>query len=160
MDSLHPSAQKVQEALRAQGLECIVREFPEGTRTSEDAAKAAGCALGQIAKSLIFRGKSSNRPVMVIASGVNRVDERAVGRLLGEKIGRADPDFVRKNTGFAIGGVPAVAHLVPPVAFIDEDLLQYDQVWSAAGTPNAVFPLSPDQLVHLTGGQVASLKKA
>ncbi len=115
--------------------------------------------MAQIAKSLIFRARESGRPVLVMASGANRVDERAVGRLLGEKLARADADFVRAATGFAIGGVPPVGHCETPVAFIDADLMTLTEIWAAAGTPNAVFRLTPAELVSLTGGTVAELKK-
>ena len=109
-------------------------------------------------KSLIFRAERSDRAVLVLASGSNRVDEAAVAALLGEPIARADPEFVRTRTGFAIGGVSPVGHLEPLPTFIDEDLLQYDTLWAAAGTPNAVFKLTPDDLVRLTGGRVARVK--
>ncbi|MEK6221635.1 MAG: YbaK/EbsC family protein [Chloroflexota bacterium] len=158
-DQLHPSAKKVQEAVEAKGFNFKIFEFSETTRTSEDAAKAAGCELGQIAKSLVFRGKKSNQPVMVIASGVNRVDEKAIKAVLGEKIGRADADYVREHTGFAIGGVPAVAHVKPIRIFIDEDLMKWDEIWSAAGTPHAIYPLTPAQLVEMTNAEVIRTKK-
>ncbi len=154
------SARRVQQAIEAAGFDFQVREFPASTRTSEEAAAAIGCDVAQIAKSLIFRAKESNRPVLVMASGANRVDEKAVGRLLGEKLARADADFVRAATGFAIGGVPPVGHRETPVAFIDADLMELGEIWAAAGTPNAVFRLTPLELVSLTGGQVAELKKA
>jgi prolyl-tRNA editing enzyme YbaK/EbsC (Cys-tRNA(Pro) deacylase) len=115
--------------------------------------------VAQIAKSLIFRARDSGRAVLVMASGANRVDEKAVGRLLGEKLARADADFVRTKTGFAIGGVPPVGHREAPVAFIDADLMDMPEIWAAAGTPNAVFRLTPVALVALTGGQVAAIKK-
>lgn len=157
---LKDSARRVQEALAAAGFDFQVREFPASTRTSAEAAAAIGCAVAQIAKSLIFRARDSGRPVLVIASGVNRVDEKAVGRLLGEKLERADAEFVRARTGFAIGGVPPVGHREPPAVFIDADLLALGEVWAAAGTPNAVFRLAPQDLVTLTGGEVAALAKA
>lgn len=158
-DTLKASAQKVQRALAEKGFALQVREFPEGTRTAAQAAEAVGCAVGQIAKSLIFRAKSSERPLLAIASGANRVDERALSRLLGEKIARADAAFVRAKTGFAIGGVPPVGHLEKPVTFIDRDLMAYEVVWAAAGTPHAVFALKPADLVALTEGEVADIKK-
>ncbi len=157
---LKDSARQVKRALETAGFDFQVREFPASTRTSEDAAAAIGCAVAQIAKSLIFRAKETDRPVLVMASGANRVDEKAVGRLLGEKLGRADVDFVRRTTGFAIGGVPPVGYREAPVTFIDADLMDLAEVWAAAGTPNAVFRLMPQDLVALTGGQVAALKKA
>lgn len=158
-DTLKSSAQKVQRVLAEKGFTLEVREFPEGTRTAAQAAEAVGCAVGQIAKSLIFRAKVSDRPLLAIASGANRVDERALSRLLGEKIARADADFVRAKTGFAIGGVPPVGHLEKPVTFIDRDLMAYEVIWAAAGTPHAVFALKPADLVALTEGEVADIKK-
>lgn len=150
---------RVQDALKASGGSFEVREFPESTRTAAEAAEAIGCEVAQIAKSLIFRAKESDRPVLVIASGVNRVDEKKVTALLGEKILRADPGFVRDKTGFAIGGVPPLAHRESPITFIDRDLLDYDSIWAAAGTPNTVFLLRPGELVTLTGGTLAEIKK-
>ncbi len=158
-DTLKASAQKVQRAMAEKGFALQVREFPEGTRTAAQAAEAVGCAVGQIAKSLIFRAKDSERPLLAIASGANRVDERALSRLLGEKIARADAAFVRAKTGFAIGGVPPVGHLEKPVTFIDRDLMAYEVIWAAAGTPHAVFALKPADLVALTEGEVADIKK-
>jgi len=156
---LKGSAQRVQAALDAHGLAAEVREFPASTRTSAAAAAAIGCAVGQIAKSLVFRARESDRAVMVIASGTNRVDEKAVAARLGEPIGRADADFVRERTGYAIGGVPPLGHIAPLPTFIDRDLLGYDEIWAAAGTPNAVFRLRPADLVALTGGEVADIRQ-
>jgi prolyl-tRNA editing enzyme YbaK/EbsC (Cys-tRNA(Pro) deacylase) len=157
---LKSSAQKVQDALDVLGFQNItVVELPTSTRSAAEAAQAIGCQVGQIAKSLVFKTKTSQRPVLVIASGVNRVDVRQVGELIGEKITKADADFVRQQTGFAIGGVPPVGHGRPLDIFIDADLLTYDQIWAAAGTPQAVFQLTPDDLVAMTGGQVAELKQ-
>ena len=156
---LRDSAKRVQAALAALGYPFEIVEFPESTRTSAEAAAVAGCDLAQIAKSLVFRAKQTDRPVLVIASGVNRVDEKKVAALIGEKIGRADADFVREKTGFAIGGVPPVGHKVPPVTLIDRDLMAHDEVWSAAGTPHAIFPLSPQDLASMTGAQIADVRK-
>jgi prolyl-tRNA editing enzyme YbaK/EbsC (Cys-tRNA(Pro) deacylase) len=156
---LKESARRVQQALAAAGFDFQVREFPASTRTSEEAAAAIGCSVAQIAKSLIFRARESGRPVLVMASGANRVDEQAVGRLLGEKLERADADFVRLKTGFAIGGVAPIGHSERPACFIDADLMVLAEIWAAAGTPNAVFRLTPVALVTLTGGQVAEIKK-
>jgi prolyl-tRNA editing enzyme YbaK/EbsC (Cys-tRNA(Pro) deacylase) len=156
---LKASAKRVQEALAAAGFGFEVVQFPESTRTAEEAAAAVGCQVGQIAKSLVFRAADSGRPVLVIASGANRVDEKKVAALLGEPIARADAGFVRARTGFAIGGVPPVAHLEPPLTLIDADLLAHDQIWAAAGTPNAVFRLAPGDLARLTGGRVAAVKR-
>jgi prolyl-tRNA editing enzyme YbaK/EbsC (Cys-tRNA(Pro) deacylase) len=154
-----PSARRVQAVLDGFGLGLRVVEFEQPTRTSAEAANAIGCTVAQIAKSLIFRTVPGGRPVLVVASGTNRVNEKAVpGRfvdaLAGERIGRADADFVRTSTGFAIGGVAPVGHAVAPVVLIDADLLQYDEIWAAAGTPNAVFRLTPSQLVEMTKGTV------
>jgi prolyl-tRNA editing enzyme YbaK/EbsC (Cys-tRNA(Pro) deacylase) len=149
-----PSALKVQAVL---GAKYEVLEFDAGTRTAADAAAAVGCTVAEIAKSLLIRAKESGQPVLVVASGVNRVDEKKVAALIGEKISRADADFVREKTGFAIGGVPPIGHATPPIMLIDEDLLPFETIWAAAGTPNAVFRLRPAELVELTGGQVAEV---
>ena len=159
MISLSSSAQKVQQALTRLGLSLEVVELPSSTRSAVEAAASIGCTVGQIAKSLIFRTSQSDRPVLVIASGSNRVDERKVAALLGENITQADADFVRLHTGFAIGGVPPVGHTEALLTFIDEDLLAFDEIWAAAGTPHAVFRLTGDDLVRATGGQVADVKK-
>jgi prolyl-tRNA editing enzyme YbaK/EbsC (Cys-tRNA(Pro) deacylase)/protein tyrosine phosphatase (PTP) superfamily phosphohydrolase (DUF442 family) len=156
--ALSASAQRVQAALTAAGFTLAVVELPQSTRTSAEAAAAVGCAVGQIAKSIIFRAALSDRPVLVLASGPNRVDEAAVSALLGEPLAKADAAFVRARTGFVIGGVPPVGHAEALPTFIDEDLLAYDEIWAAAGTPNAVFQLTPQQLVSLTGGAVARIK--
>jgi prolyl-tRNA editing enzyme YbaK/EbsC (Cys-tRNA(Pro) deacylase) len=149
-----PSALRVQDAL-GDGFEVL--EFEESTRTAADAAAAIGCEVAQIAKSMIFRAADSDRPVLVIASGSVRVDPDKVAALLDEEVKRASPEFVRDNTGFAIGGVAPVAHRVEPVVLIDESLFDLDCLWAAAGTPNAVFRLLPDDLLRLTGGVVADI---
>ncbi len=131
-------------------------EFEASTRTSKDAAAALGCSVAEIAKSLIFKA-ADGRPVLVIASGVNRVDEARLRDLLGQAIGRADAEFVRNATGFAIGGVPPVGHALKPIVVIDRDLLQFAEIWAAAGTPNAVFRLTPEDLARLTGGRIADI---
>ena len=154
---LPPSAERVRDALAARGLVAEIRLFDAGTRTAADAAAAIGCSVAQIAKSLVFRASPSDRAILVMASGVNRVDEAALAALLGESIAKADAAFVRERTGFAIGGVAPVGHREQPVIFIDQTLLSYPEIWAAAGTPNAVFRLTPAQLVELTGGRVASL---
>jgi prolyl-tRNA editing enzyme YbaK/EbsC (Cys-tRNA(Pro) deacylase) len=151
------SAKRVAAELRRRGFELDVVELPKSTRTAVEAAAAVGCDVGAIAKSLVFR-TTGGQPVLVIASGVNRVDEARVGELVGEQISRADPDFVRATTGFAIGGIPPVGHTVEPIVLIDEDLLQRETIWAAAGTPRAVFQLTPAQLVELTAGTVTALK--
>ena len=152
-----PSALRVQAAL---GDEFKVLEFEESTRTAAEAAAAIGCTVAQIAKSMIFRAAESNRPVLVITSGSVRVDANKVAGQLGESVKRASPDFVRDNTGYAIGGVPPVAHRVKPTVLIDETLFDLDCLWAAAGTPNAVFRLLPDDLSRLTAGIVADIAEA
>jgi prolyl-tRNA editing enzyme YbaK/EbsC (Cys-tRNA(Pro) deacylase) len=156
--NLSASAQKVQDALAARGLALTVVELPQSTRTAAEAALAVGCSVGQIVKSIIFRAAQTNRPVLVVTSGANRVSEKAVAALLGEPLARADPEFVRTRTGFVIGGVPPIGHIEAPVIFIDEDLLAYAEIWAAAGTPNAVFRLTPSDLLALTAGTVATVK--
>ena len=152
-----PSALRVQAAL---GDAFEVLEFEESTRTAADAAAAIGCTVDQIAKSMIFRAAESDRPVLVITSGSVRVDTNKVARLLGESVKRASPEFVRDNTGYAIGGVPPVAHRVEPIVLIDETLFSLDCIWAAAGTPNAVFRLLPNDLSSLTAGVVADIAEA
>ncbi|HRJ69471.1 MAG TPA: YbaK/EbsC family protein [Beijerinckiaceae bacterium] len=147
------SARKVQAIL---GPRFTVLEFEASTRTAAEAAAAIGCTQEQIAKSLLFRS-DSGRPVLVIASGAVRVSERKVAALLGEEIGRADAAFVRAMTGFAIGGVPPVGHAVTPWVAIDDTLARLDTIWAAAGTPNAVFALTPADLAALTGGSFADV---
>ncbi len=157
-DSLSPSAQKVQDALNQLGLSLQVIELPASTRTAQEAAQAIGVEVGQIVKSLIFKAKRSGRPILVIASGTNRVNEKTIEALIQEPLGKADADFVRQRTGFVIGGVPPLGHSEPLEAFVDEDLLKYDEVWAAAGTPHAVFRLNPADLERMTGGRLMSIK--
>ena len=155
---LQPSAQKVQEALDAHNLSCEVVQMTNTTRSASDAARAVGCQVGQIVKSLVFEGQQSHQPILVAASGVNRVNERAIEQSVSEPIKMAKPDYVRQMTGFAIGGVPPVGHDHPLKIFIDEDLLQYDEIWAAAGTPHAVFKLTPADLKMITNGKIISVK--
>jgi prolyl-tRNA editing enzyme YbaK/EbsC (Cys-tRNA(Pro) deacylase) len=157
-EKLSSSAQKVQAALEAHGVACQVIEMKETTRSAKEAADAVGSQVGQIAKSLIFVGKQSNQPILVIASGPNRVNEKAISRLVGEPLKMAKADFVRDHTGFAIGGVPPTGHLNPLRTFIDKDLLKFDDIWAAAGTPNAVFNLTPAELQKITHGEIISVK--
>lgn len=152
-----PSIARVRAALVAAGHADAIRRFPEGTRTSEDAARAVGCAVGAIAKSLIFKAAGSERPVLAVASGAHRVDPARLAAAAGAKVGRADPDWVRAVTGFAIGGVAPVGHLTPPLVLVDDALWQYPQVWAAAGAPDAVFPTTPDALLAITGGTRVTL---
>ncbi len=157
-DSLSASAQKVQDALAALGCtDCRVVELPNSTRTAAEAAAAIGCTVAQIAKSLVFKGAQSGAAILVIASGTNRVNTKALAALLGEALDKPDADFVRAQTGFVIGGVPPVGHSQPIRTFIDQDLRQYEEIWAAAGTPRAVFRLTPAELERMTGGEVISV---
>jgi prolyl-tRNA editing enzyme YbaK/EbsC (Cys-tRNA(Pro) deacylase) len=155
---LSPSAQKVQDALNALGYSFTVIESELHTRTAQEAADAVGCTLGQITKSLIFKGQATGKPILVLTSGINRVDEARISAYADESISRADPDFVRAVTGFAIGGVPPVPHIQQMETYLDEDLMQYETIWAAAGTPNSVFELTPAALKAMTGGRVARVK--
>jgi len=156
-DDLPDSARRVQQALRMAGISAQVLHLPQSTRTASEAAAAIGCRVEQIAKSLVFRRVDSNRPVLIIASGPNRVDERLVASYLSTGLAKADADFVRSTTGFAIGGVPPLGHDAPIETLIDQDLLQFETIWAAAGTPHAVFSIDPHQLARATGGRVLAI---
>jgi Cys-tRNA(Pro) deacylase len=158
MQSLSPSAQKIQDLLNSLGYIYTVIEHTESTRTAQEAADRAGCELGQIVKSLIFRGKTSGKPILVLTSGANRVDEKRIAEYAGEPIGRAEADFVRTVTGYAIGGVPPIGHNEKMETYLDEDFLQYQTVWAAAGTPNAIFELKTGDLQRMTAGKLARVK--
>ena len=150
----HRKAKKVQEAL---GPDFTVLEFDQPTASAAQAATAIGCTVAQIAKSLVFTD-AEGVPVLVIVSGASRVDEGKVGQILGSPIHRADADFVKSATGFSIGGVPPVGHAKRPFVLLDRDLEGFTQIWAAAGTPNAVFKLTPNQLKQLTGGVYCDIK--
>lgn len=152
--ALPAAARHVQDELTRRGLDDRVMVMPDSTRTAAEAAAACGCTIEQIAKSIVFRAVVSDQPVLVITSGANRVDEKLLADALGESVGKADADFVRRRTGFAIGGVAPVGHAEPVRIFIDQALLDYDEIWAAAGTPRAVFRLTPDELRSLTDGTV------
>jgi Cys-tRNA(Pro) deacylase len=156
-EGLSGSARKVQEALQAGGFASEVVELADSTRTAKEAAQAVGCQIAQIVKSLIFRGKESGKPILVLASGSNRVNEKRLGELAGEKIEKADAQFVRQHTGYTVGGVPPLGHVEQIRTFIDQDLLGYEEIWAAAGTPFAVFRLSPADLEKMTGGEIVSI---
>jgi Cys-tRNA(Pro) deacylase len=156
-EGLSNSARKVQEALQAGGFASEVVELADSTRTAKEAAQAVGCQVGQIVKSLIFKGKESGKPMLVVASGSNRVNEKRLGELAGEKIEKADAQFVRQHTGYAVGGVPPIGHVEQIRTFIDQDLLGYEEIWAAAGTPFAVFRLSPADLQKMTSGKIVSI---
>jgi prolyl-tRNA editing enzyme YbaK/EbsC (Cys-tRNA(Pro) deacylase) len=155
---LSAAAQRIQDLLAARGLPHQVVEFEKTTRSAADAAAAIGCTVAQIAKSIVFKA-ASGAPVVVIASGPNRIDEAKVAAALGEAIGKADADFVRASTGFAIGGVPPLGHAQAPRTLIDRDLLALPTIWAAAGTPNAVFQLTPAELVGMTGGEPVDIAR-
>ncbi|MBI2785582.1 MAG: YbaK/EbsC family protein [Legionella longbeachae] len=157
--TLSKSAQSVQQALAEKGLVFEVIELSSSTRTANDAANSIGCDVAQIMKSLLFRTAKTNQPVLVLASGSNRVNEKMIEQRVGEKIIKADANFTREITGFAIGGVPPIGHKQTIThIFIDEDLLQHNILWAAAGTPNAVFSLSSKEIETLTHGQVIAIK--
>lgn len=158
MPTLSPSAKKIQDILNTLGYDYTVVEHAESTRTAQEAADRAGCQIGQIVKSLIFRGKASGKPILILASGPNRVNEKLIGEYAGESIGKADADFVRAVTGFVIGGVPPIGHAEKMETYLDEDFLQYPTIWAAAGTPNAIFELKTEDLQKMTGGKVVSIK--
>lgn len=152
----HPDALRIQSLL---GPRFTVLEFDAGTKTSADAAAAVGCTVAQIAKSIVLKTVKDQRPVLVIASGANRVDEKKVSALLGEKVKSADAEYVTRVTGFAPGGVAPVGHATAPVVFIDQDLKAFDSIWAAAGTANAVFQLDFTNLMMLTNGTAADIAK-
>ncbi|MBT8400248.1 MAG: YbaK/EbsC family protein [Rhodothermia bacterium] len=152
-----PSARRVQDALEAAGVDLTVTELPQSARTAHDAALAIGCSVAQIAKSIVFRGVDSEQPYLVVASGINRVDVARLSDLAGEPVAMGDPDFVRAATGYAIGGVSPVGHDRTISTWIDTDLLQYEEIWAAAGTPHAVFRLTPRVLVEITRGTVVNI---
>jgi prolyl-tRNA editing enzyme YbaK/EbsC (Cys-tRNA(Pro) deacylase) len=155
---LSASAQKVQAALAGKGLVGTVVEMPDTTRSSKDAAAAIGCKVEQIAKSLIFKTRHTHQPILMIASGPNRVNEKRLAELVGEPLDKADADFVREQTGFAIGGVPPLGHSQQVRTFVDRDLLEFKEIWAAAGTPHAVFSIAPTELVRITGGECIEVK--
>jgi prolyl-tRNA editing enzyme YbaK/EbsC (Cys-tRNA(Pro) deacylase) len=154
----HSGVQRVRKALEAQGYEPEVVELERTARSAAEAADALGVRVEQIVKSLVFRGTQTGRPVLVLAGGANRVDERRISDLFSEPVGMADAAYVREKTGFSIGGVPPVGHAERPTTFVDEDLLREEEVWAAAGHTHAVFGLEPAELVRITGGRVAGIK--
>ncbi|SDE76704.1 YbaK/EbsC family protein [Sporomusa acidovorans] len=155
---LGKSASKVQTALNQYGLDLKILTMQDSTRTCAEAAQTIGCQVGQIVKSMIFRGKTSGTPLLIIASGTNRINEKKMKEYLGEAVTRPDANYVQETTGFAIGGIPPLGHSTKLKCFIDSDLFQYDEVWAAAGTPFTVFRLTPDQLLTITQGQVIQVK--
>jgi prolyl-tRNA editing enzyme YbaK/EbsC (Cys-tRNA(Pro) deacylase) len=152
---LSKNSQKVQEYLNSFGLDINVLELHESTRTAQEAAIAAECEVGQIVKSLVFR--NGEEALMFLVSGINQLDVKKIKGLIGKEITKADADFVKQKTGYVIGGVPPVAFLSPIDTFIDEDLLKYEDVWAAAGTPHAIFQIKSNDLPRLTGGKVIAV---
>ena len=154
----HPTALRVAQLLREAGIGAEVVEFEQPTRTSAEAAAAIGCSVAEIAKSIVFRGASSGTAIVVVASGANRVSEAKVAARLGEALARADANFVRDATGYAIGGVAPLGHASAVRLLLDEDLQRYGKVWAAGGTPFSVFPIEPVQLRSLTGADWVDVK--
>lgn len=153
MTELATSAARVQAALTARGMALRVVELPASTRSAAEAALAIGCGVAQIVKSIVFRGTRTGEPVLVLASGSKRIDEARVAEAAGEAVTKADATYVRERTGFSIGGVPPVGHAGALRTLLDRSLLDHAELWAAAGTPHAVFRLTPDELVRLTGAQ-------
>jgi prolyl-tRNA editing enzyme YbaK/EbsC (Cys-tRNA(Pro) deacylase) len=154
----HATALRVAQLLRDAGVAGDIVEFEQPTRTSAEAAAAIGCTVAEIAKSIVFRGAASGEAVIVVASGANRVSEAKVAARVGEALARADADFVRESTGYAIGGVAPLGHAKPVKLLLDEDLLRFEKVWAAGGTPFSVFPLTPQELRAITGAEWADVK--
>lgn len=154
------SRARVEAALRALDMPSEIVEFATPTRSSAEAAAAIGCEVAQIAKSVVFRGRESDACIVVIASGADRIDEKKLAVELGEKVGRADADFVRQRTGFAIGGVSPVGHAGEVILLVDRALWALDPIWAAAGTPNAVFRLAADDLHRIPGIRVVDVRQA
>ena len=155
---MHPTAQRVYLALTEAGFTGTIIEHEESTRTAEEAAQAAHCDVGQIVKSLVFSLEPDATPILLMVSGANRVHEKHLGQLLGGKLVRPDANYVYESTGFAIGGIPPIGHSQPLATYLDEDLMQYETVWAAAGTPNAVFETTPSFLQTITKAQIVSVK--
>lgn len=156
-ETLKSSTRKVRDFLCARGLDIDIRQIPESTHTAADAARAVNCDIACIAKSLVFRNRDNGEPVLIIASGKNRVDLERAGQALGSRLERADADFVRDQTGYAIGGIPPTAHSRPMTTLLDSELRTRPIIWAAAGTPNSLFSLTPDMLVDITDGSWVDL---
>ncbi len=152
--SLSDKAARFQNVLREHGIDAAVREFPKATRTALQAAEAVDCEVDQIVKSLVFRSGDTGRPLLILTSGANRVNETALGSRISVTLAKADAAYVREATGYAIGGVPPFGHLNRIETYVDEELTRFDVVWAAAGTPNAIFPLAPKQLLAATRGKL------
>ncbi|MGC1879475.1 MAG: YbaK/EbsC family protein [Rhabdochlamydiaceae bacterium] len=158
-EDLKHSSQRIQDLLQNYNLDIKVIEFKELTRTSKEAASVIGCEVGQIAKTLIFKGKKSMKPFCVIASGKNRVDEKKIAQFIGEEIEKPDADFVKEHTHFVIGGIPPLGYPLEDKPLIDEDLMAYQEIWAAAGTPYAVFRITPQDLVKITEARIVKIRQ-
>ena len=156
---LKNGSKRIQDVLHDHNLGLKVIEFKELTRTSQEAASTIGCEVGQIAKTLIFKGKTTGKPICIIASGKNRVDEKKIEQLVGEEIEKPDAEYVLKHTSFVIGGVPPIGFKFDIKPLIDEDLMAYQEIWAAAGTPFSVFRLSPNDLLLITQGRIVNIRK-
>ncbi len=158
-NQLKNSSQCIQNILHTYQLNCKVIEFQELTRTSQEAATTIGCEVGQIAKTLIFKGKTTGKAICIIASGKNRVDEKKIVHYVGEEIEKPKAEYVLQQTGFVIGGVPPIGYPLDIKPLIDEDLMNYSDIWAAAGNPYSVFCLSPQNLLAITNGQVVNMRQ-
>lgn len=158
MAELKEASRRVADRAKVLGFDIQIVTHAQSTRTAEEAATACGCAVGQIVKSLVFRGAASGRPILLLVSGANRVDEAAVAREIGEALSRPDARYVRETTGYAIGGIPPFGHASEHQTFIDRDLLGHQVVWAAAGTPDTVFSVAPAMLAEKTGARVIAVK--
>jgi prolyl-tRNA editing enzyme YbaK/EbsC (Cys-tRNA(Pro) deacylase) len=154
---LTPSAKKIQEALSVMGVAFDIVELPDSTRTAVDAAKAIGCSVAQIAKSIVFRTAIGKKPLLVIAGGDHRINEKNLAEIIGEAVEKADADFVREKTGFSIGGVPPIGHAVPMPVIMDETLLNFPEIWAAAGNPHAIFKITGADLKKISNAEVKAV---
>lgn len=150
--------EKIERILKENKLEFELKEFSQSTKTSKEAAEAIGCDVAQIGKSIIFKGKVSGKPYLIIASGKNRVNEENFSKIIGETIEKGDANFVKEKTGYIIGGVPPFGHKENIETFIDEDLFKFEYIWCAGGTPNSVFKISPKDLLKITNGKIINIK--
>lgn len=154
MTKLSNANVRFKEGIKAHGLDITVELMSGSTRTAEEAANACGCAVGQIVKSLIFQGAETSAPYLLLVSGANRVNEKNVASSIGEKLKRPDADYVREVTGYAIGGIPPLAHKTPLKTYFDKDLLAFETVWAAAGTPSSIFQITPADLCKAADAKV------
>ncbi|HLQ96940.1 MAG TPA: YbaK/EbsC family protein [Pseudogracilibacillus sp.] len=156
-ETLKPSAQLFQEKLQARGFSNAIVELPESTRTAKEAAKAIECRVEEIAKSIVFKMESTGEPILVVASGTNRINEKTIEQEVNDTLGKATASFVKEKTGYSIGGVPPTGHTAPVLTLLDEDLWKYDTIWAAAGHAMAVFKTTPDELQKMTGSKVLNV---